>query len=209
MPACTDYIMSCKLMPVEHCYAQIKKEHLASVWACEKFTHYLMGLDSFKLLTDHKPLVPLMTTKDLDLAPIRCQWLLMRLFRFNPVVQNVPDKDLIIADGLSCSPLPHTFHDEKAAEEILEYVDAIQALWLVSSDHLGSIQAATQAAPDVHTICNFMPHGMPRNSGFQPCLHLYEPFKGELNSVVDDTLTYQDRLVIPSSCGNRDAGPSA
>ena len=55
------------LLPAEGRYAQIEKECLASVWACEKF------IQDFKLLTDHKQLVPLINGSDLNAVPIRCQ----------------------------------------------------------------------------------------------------------------------------------------
>jgi len=52
----------------ERHYALIKKEALAVTWACDH--SYLLGL-IFTLETDHKPLVPLLSTKYLNSLPPR------------------------------------------------------------------------------------------------------------------------------------------
>ena len=104
---------------------QIEKECLAS--ACAKFRKYIIRMDSFELQTDHKSLVSLISSKDLDKTPVRCPRLLLRLMPFNADVQYVPGKSLILADALSISPLPHTAEDEWDAEEVFEYVEAIEA----------------------------------------------------------------------------------
>ena len=59
-------------------YAQIEKEALAITWACDRFSDFLMGL-KFHVQTDHKPLVPLLSTKGLDELPLRVQRFRMRL----------------------------------------------------------------------------------------------------------------------------------
>ena len=58
------------LTDTEMNYAQIEKEALAVTWACERFLDYLIGLH-FTVETDHKPLVPLLSTKTLDQLPVR------------------------------------------------------------------------------------------------------------------------------------------
>ena len=60
--------ISRSLSDAEKSYAVIEKEALASTWACERLEEYVLGL-RFTLETDHKPLVPLLTTTDLSNIP--------------------------------------------------------------------------------------------------------------------------------------------
>ena len=59
------------MTPTEH-YAQIEKEVLALTWACERFANYLIGL-TFQIRTDHKPLVPLFSSKHLNKLPLQTE----------------------------------------------------------------------------------------------------------------------------------------
>ena len=61
--------ISRSLTPMEQRYTQIEKEALAFTWTCERFSDYLVGL-RFSIETDHKPLVPLFSTKNLDELPV-------------------------------------------------------------------------------------------------------------------------------------------
>ena len=85
-----------------------------------------MGLSTFKLLTDHKPLVPMINQRDLDNTPLLCQRLLMRLMRFNPLAEHVPGRLMVVAVTLSRSPLkfeeePDTVEDVQAFVDLVEY----------------------------------------------------------------------------------------
>ena len=62
----------------EQRYVQIEKEALAITWCCEHFSDYLLG-KTFHINTDHKPLVSLLSTKNLDELPVHVQHFKMRL----------------------------------------------------------------------------------------------------------------------------------
>lgn len=114
---------------------------LASIWACEKFDRYIAGLDQFCLLTDHKPLVPLINTQDLNNTPLRCQRLLMRLRKYNPIAEYVPGKLLLVSDALSRSP---TEKAESTTEKDVEmYIDTIIKTRSATDRKLKEIRNAT------------------------------------------------------------------
>lgn len=84
--------------------AQIEKKALAVRWACERLTSYIQGLH-FTLLTDHKPLVPLLSTRGLDDLPPRLLRFRLRLLRYDYDIVHVLGKSLITADTLSRATL--------------------------------------------------------------------------------------------------------
>ena len=88
------------MTPTKRRYIQIEKEALAFMWACERLSDYLVGVQ-FHIQTDHKPLVPLFSSKHLEELPLRVQMFRMRMMRFQFTIGHIPGKDLKIAQTLS------------------------------------------------------------------------------------------------------------
>ena len=76
------------LVRAEANYAQIEKELLAIVFACEKFDQYDYGRDKVHVQSDHKPL-EVIFKRPLVTAPKRLQRMLLRLQRYSLDVTNV------------------------------------------------------------------------------------------------------------------------
>lgn len=186
------------LTDTEQRYAVIEKEALAATWACEKFSEYVLGMD-FLLETDHKPLVPLLSSKELSKMPPRIQRFRLRMMRFSPRIQHVPGKQQIIADSLSRAPtgLPSEA-DLILIAEVEAYADNILSTLPATEQRIQQLikaQKADEVCTKIREYCNtgwplYMPH--------LPLLRPYWENRGHF-AIVDDILLYDDRLVIPQS----------
>eukprot|EP00795_Rhopilema_esculentum_P016658 gene16658-8096_t len=86
--------------PTEARYNQIEKKCLAFVWTCERSSDYILGKEMIGK-TDHKPLIPLLTTYMLDKLPPRTERFRMRLVRFlvlDKDMNDVPGKQMYTLD---------------------------------------------------------------------------------------------------------------
>ena len=186
------------LTNTEQKYAQIEKECLACVWACEKFGRFIFGLDKVKLQTDHKPLIPLINTRDLDQVPIRCQRLLMRLMRFSVVAEYAPGKSLVVADALSRSPLACKSPPD-TVEDIELYVDSVTNNKPVSPERMKELKDATRDDPILKIAYVYTMSGWPNyQRDVPPDLRELFAVRGQL-SISDGLLLFGDRIVIPSA----------
>ena len=105
-------------------YAQIEKEQLGVVFACERFHSYIYGRTS-NVETDHLPLIAI-SKKPLCDAPPRRQRLLLRLQKYNCTLSYIPGKHLVIADTLSRAFLPREVQST-TEEDVQIHVCAVKA----------------------------------------------------------------------------------
>ena len=127
----------------EQRYAQIEKEALALTWTFERFRDYLIGI---QLHTDHKPLVPLLSTKSLDQVPVRVQRFRLRLMRFHFTMSHLPGKELHTADTLSRAPLKEV--RDPLRNEVDVYIKMIVTSLPASEEQLKCIREHQNCDPE-------------------------------------------------------------
>ena len=144
---------------IEQRYAQIEKEALATTWACERYSNFLIG-KTFHIEADHKPLVSLLGQKTLDELPPRIQRFRMRLMRFRYGISHVPGKDLITADTLSRAPVVESQQpeDESFQDECQTYVNAVMSALPVTDKRLLEIKQAQADDATCQNIQEFCMH---------------------------------------------------
>ena len=166
-------------------YAQIEKELLAIVFACERFDAYIYGRQTVRVETDHQPL-ELIVKKSLNIAPTQLQRMLLRLQRYCLDVTYKKGKQMYLADTLSRAYLTetHTCVISKA----LENVDHTTSL-AITKERLFQIQYASADDPVLVELRQVIMSGWPDHRAEVPeILRAYYDFR--------DKLTVQDQLVF-------------
>ena len=181
----------------EQCYSQIEKEALNLVWACEKFSDYIIGRP-IHLETDHKPLVPLLSKTYLDRLPPRIVRFCLRLMQFNYTISHVPGKMLYTADTLSHAPVDSADKTTLVDAETEMFVQTILSQLPVSTSRLDDFRKAQNDDSTCSQLSKFCKEGWPSSHELSGELCRYFTVKDHL-SVADNLLLYGNRIIVPHS----------
>ena len=174
------------LTDAEMRYANIERELLAIVFACQRFSTYLLGR-SFVAKSNHKPL-EMIAMKNLVNAPPRLQRMLLELQRYDATIKYQPGKEMQLADALSRCPV-------RASQEIkldmrVDYI-AFTKPWIEK------LKDSTQREPILATVYQLTQQGWPHQRRHVTRLaRRYWDFRDKL-STDDGMLLKGPRLIIP------------
>ena len=174
------------LTDAEMRYANIERELLGIVFACQRFSTYLLGR-SFVAESDHKPL-EMIAMKNLANVPPRLQRMLLELQRYDVTIKYRPGKEMQLADALSRCPA-------RASQEIkldmrVDYI-AFTKPWIEK------MKDSMQRDPILATVYQLTQQGWPHQRRHVPCLaRRYWDFRDKL-STDDGMLLKGPRLIIP------------
>ena len=186
------------LTSTEQRYAQVEKEALAITWSCERFADYLVGLPTFLIETDHKPLLSILQKKSLDELTPRLQRFKMRLMRFVFTVEHTAGKNLITADALSRAPVSAPAEQDMRQEVemglfVRSVIDDIPITDL--------LMTKIQENQNLDEVCSRLIHYVktdhwPDQAKQDQRLKSYWTTRNEL-TVQDGLLLFQSRIVVP------------
>ncbi|RXN39425.1 dynein heavy chain axonemal [Labeo rohita] len=179
------------LTETESRYAQIEKELLALVYACQKFHGYIYG-HPVTIETDHHPLITILK-KPLHLASARLQRMMLKLQRYNLNVVYKRGKELYLADALSRAHLPSTDGADTSEDYDVMTVEAL------SSRRTEELRQETRADHLCRRLSEIIAVGWPDSSKKLPHdLRQFYAIRDEL-TVDNGLLLRGQRFVIPHS----------
>jgi hypothetical protein len=187
------------LTQAEQRYAQIEKECLSIVFACERFYQYIYG-QPFECETDHKPLVSIVNQKNLNDCPLRIQRLLLRLQKFDIRLSYTPGKYMYTSDALSRAYSESPVKTADTGEADVEvYVNMVFSNLNVSDEKLEKIRSETREDEQFKILTNCILSGFPHEKRECPVeIRDFWNIRNEL-SLVNGIILKGLKVVIPRS----------
>ena len=152
----------------------------------------------FTIETDHKPLVPLLTTTELHKIPPRIQRFRLRLTKYQVNVVHVPGKHQVMADALSRAPVAKPDKEDIAfINDVSLYAKQAIEITPASSAKLAEIKKAQQQDEVTAQVRKYCDEGWPGYMPENTLLKQYYNNKAHF-SIIEDLLMYDEQIVIPS-----------
>ena len=154
---------------------------------------------AFHCETDHKPLIPLLSTKNLDELPPHIQKFCMCLMRYHFTISHVPGKNLMIPDTLSRASMPDIhLVDQDFNAEVEAYVTMVWQTLQASEQQLVNIQQQQERDEICKQIVTYCNNSWPSQEELPTPIQPYLSVASEL-SVVHGLLMRGVRMVIPAT----------
>ena len=187
------------LSETEKRYSTIEKEALGVVWACEKFSNHLIGIQ-FSIVTDHSPLIQCFTTKQLDEISPRLQRIRIRLMKYDFQISHVAGIRNILPDMLSRSPQVSraTVNELKLTQDIQAFVAQSVKSLPIADEKLNLLKAELQNDSLCRVVMEYCLTEWPQPKYITTDLKPYYNVRNKL-SLHNNLLMYESRLVIPKS----------
>lgn len=172
-------------------YSQTEKDALAVAWAKERFRMYLVGAPRFRIITAHKPLLPMFNKATAKVPPRIEKWIMsMQDVDFELIYQPGKDeKDPL--DFLSRHPLPETDNEEVGAV-IKQVTEAEHAVIL------DKIRQETAKDPQLQKLRERMVTEDWENYRRDPDIMPFYHIRQELYEV-EGVILRENKIVVPAS----------
>ena len=148
--------------------------------------------------TDHKPLVPLFGSKNLEELPIRVQRFRLRMMRFKFTISHVLGKSLLVADELSRAPCAEAVDEDLLLQqETAAYVNIVVQNLPATEKQLERIRCHQEEDEECKLAAEYCRSGWPSRQSLSGTMKLYYSVATEI-SVKDSLLMRGNRVVIPA-----------
>lgn len=173
--------------------AQVEKELLSIVYGVTKFHNFVYGYD-VDVITDHKPLIPIMNKPICKIGSTRLQRFRLKLLKYSLNVKYLPGKFMYVADNLSRSYLQDPVIDDP---EMFQIVHTLTSHLPMSEARKKQFVDATEKDEVLKTIKGYYLNGWPVHKSKVPNAVLpYWKLRSDI-SYEQGILFLSERIIVP------------